>query len=190
MSAVAAEVAQPIRIDLGAGKNPKDGFTGVDAIDFGNGSMICNIGKDRWPWDDSTVDEAHSSHTLEHLTNLDGRFERVHFFNELWRVLKPKAKCTLIVPHCFSVRYYGDPTHCEAFSEFAFYYLDRAWRLQNAPHTDIQFNPKGYNCDIGATWGYTLHPTLTTRNAEYVNHAQQFWLESRQDLHAQLEIRK
>lgn len=190
MSAVAESIVQPLKIDLGAGKNPKDGFIGADKIDFGNGNVIVDLGKDKWPWEDSSVEEAHSSHFLEHLTNLDGRFERVHFFNELWRVLKPKAKCTLIVPHCFSVRYYGDPTHCEAFSEFAFYYLDKNWRAQNAPHTDIQYNPKGYNCDIEAVWGFAMHPSLSVRNAEYQGHAQQWWLEARQDLHATLTARK
>lgn len=190
MNALASEVAKPIRIDLGCGPKAKDGFIGVDAIDFKNGNIVCDIGKDRWPWEDSMVDEAHCSHVLEHLTNLDGRFERVHFFNELHRVLKKGAKCTLIVPHIFSIRYYGDPTHCEGFSEFAFYYLDRAWRKANAPHTDSEFNPKGYTCDIGATWGFSLHPTLNTRNAEYQAHAQLYWLESRQDLHATLEARK
>lgn len=188
MSAVASEAIQPLNIDLGCGKNPKAGYIGVDAIDFGN-NTVCNIGVDRWPWEDGTVDAAHCSHVLEHLTNLNGKFERVHFFNELARVLKKGASCTLILPHCFSVRYYGDPTHAEAFSEFAFYYLDKAWRAQNAPHTDVQYNPKGYNCDLECTWGYSLHPSLNVRNGEYQQHAQQFWLESRQDLHANIKKR-
>ena len=34
MSAAPEEVAQPIRIDLGCGPNPKPGFTGVDSIAF------------------------------------------------------------------------------------------------------------------------------------------------------------
>lgn len=189
MNAVVSEIIKPLKLNLGSGPAAKDGFINLDAIDFGN-NTVCHIGKDRWPFEDSSVDEALCSHTLEHLTNLDGRFERVHFFNELWRVLKPKAKCTLIVPHIFSIRYYGDPTHCEGFSEFAFYYLDRAWRKSMAPHTDIEFNPRGYNCDLGCTWGFTLHPTLATRNSEYQQHAQTYWVEAKQDLHASIEARK
>lgn len=190
MSAVAVEMEQSIKVDLGCGPKAKEGFTGADKIDFKNGNLVCDLGKDAWPWETSSVSEAWCSHFLEHLTNLDGRFERVHFFNELWRVLKKDAKCTLIVPHIFSIRYYGDPTHCEGFSEFAFYYLDRAWRKANAPHTDIELNSKGYNCDLGCVWGFSLHPTLATRNAEYQQHAQQFWLESRQDLHSTITARK
>jgi Methyltransferase domain. len=186
----APETVLPVRIDLGAGKNPKAGFVGVDRIDFGNGNVICNIGTDRWPWDDSSVDEAHSAHTLEHLTNFEERWERVHFFNELHRVLKPRAKCQLIFPHWASNRYYGDPTHKEPFSEMGFYYLDRGWRKKEAPHTDNEFNPNGYLCDFLVTYGYALHPQLLVRNSEYQQHAMTFWKDSCQDIIATLEARK
>lgn len=178
-----------VRIDLGAGKNPKAGFLGVDKIDFGNGSIVCNLGTDKWPWDDNSVEEAHSAHFLEHLTNLNGRWERVHFFNELYRVLKKGGKCTLIIPHWASQRYYGDPTHCEPFSEMGFYYLSKEWRKAQAPHADKEFNPNGYDCDFECTWGYSTHPALATRNAEYQQFAMQWFLEARQDLHANLTKR-
>lgn len=190
MNAVAKEVIQPVRIDLGAGLKPKEGFIGVDSIDFGNGNMVCNIGSERWPCEDSSVDEAHCSHVLEHLTNFNDKWERVTFFNELWRVLKPGASCSLIIPHWSSSRYYGDPTHKEVISEFAFYYLDPKWREVNAPHADIKYNPNGYKCDLEVTWGYSTHPALTVRHPEYQQHAQAWWLEARQDLHANLKARK
>lgn len=190
MNAVATEVAKPVKIDLGAGKNVKAGFIGVDAIDFGNGNILCNIGKDRWPWEDSSVDEAHCSHVLEHLTNLEGKWERVHFFNELWRVLKAGSTCQLIIPHWASQRYYGDPTHKEPFSEFGFYYLDKNWRATNAPHADKQHSPNGYDCDIECTWGWSLHPSVQTRNAEYQQYAFTHLLEARQDIIATLKVRK
>lgn len=190
MNAVVKEAPQPLRIDLGAGKNPKPGFVGIDRIDFKNGSLICDIGTERWPWEDSSVDEAHCHHVFEHLTNLNGKCERVHFLNELHRVLKPSAGCLLTIPHWASQRYYGDPTHCEPFSEFGFYYLSREWRKVNAPHTDIEFNPKGYTCDLECTWGYSMHPSMQVRSADYQQHAMQWWLEARQDMVATLKAKK
>lgn len=190
MSAVPEMVSQPLRIDLGAGKNPRAGFIGVDRIDFGNGNVVCDLAKGNWPWDTSSVDEAHSAHFLEHLTNFEGRWERVTFFNELHRVLKPGAKCQLIIPHWASNRYYGDPTHKEPFSEMGFYYLDRNWRLSQAPHTDAEFNENGYRCDFNCTWGYNLHGALHVRNAEYQQHAMLFWKEACQDIVASMECRK
>lgn len=191
MNAVAIEVAEPVlRLDLGCGPNPKEGFHGVDSIKFDKVGTVLNIGIDKWPWPDSSVSEAYCAHTLEHLTNFNDKWERVHFFNELYRVLKHDASCTLVIPHWSSNRYYGDPTHKEPFSEFGFYYLDKNWRAVNAPHADIAHNPKGYSCHLACTWGYALHPSLAVRNAEYQQHAQQFWIEARQDMHANVKAVK
>jgi hypothetical protein len=175
-----------IKLDLGCGPNPKEGFIGVDSIKFNDNIVQLQIGSDVWPWEDNSVEEAHCSHTIEHLTNFNDKWERVHFFNELYRVLQPGGKCTLIFPHWSSNRYYGDPTHKEVISEMAFYYLSKEWRKTQAPHTDIEWNPNGYKCDYEAVWGYGTHPTLATRNAEYQQWASQFLLEARQDLHVTL----
>lgn len=186
MSAAAETVKQPIRIDIGCGPNKKAGFVGVDTIKFDGVDYVLNAGVEKWPWADGEVDEAHASHFLEHLTNNDGRWERVHFFNELHRVLKKDGRCTLVIPHWASERYYGDPTHKEPFSEMGFYYLDPTWRAANAPHTDAKHNPHGYSCDFACTWGYTTHPSLQVRNAEYQQHALTFWKGAAQDIVATL----
>lgn len=182
MSAVPEVVESPLRLDLGAGKNKKPGFLGVDSLKFDGVDVVHDLRTTPWPWADNSVDEAHCSHFLEHLTNFGGANERVKFFNELYRVLKPGAGCQIIIPHWSSNRYYGDPTHKEPFSEMGFYYLSREWRKTQAPHADSEFNPDGYSCDFEATWGYSLHQTLLTRNAEYQQHALTFWKEAAQDI--------
>lgn len=208
MSAVPEEVKAPLlKLDIGCGKNKKPGFHGVDSIAFEGVDTVWNVvrhitvpgqvdehtGKAlqpipfssyaRWPWDDASVEEVHCSHFVEHLTAQ----ERVHFVNELYRVLIPGGKCQIIVPHWASNRAYGDPTHqWPPVSEMWFYYLDKAWRATNAPHTDIEFNPNGFKCDFPATWGYSLHGHLITRSAEYQQHALQFWKEAAQDTIATL----
>jgi len=172
-----------MKIDLGAGPNKKEGFIGVDSIAFPGVDVVMNMGKDKWPWDDGSVDEAHSSHALEHLTAV----ERCHFANELHRVLKPGAKATIIVPHWASNRAYGDPTHqWPPVSEMWFYYLSRDWRKANAPHTDAENWPAGFACDFDATWGYGMHQALTVRNQEYQQHALNWFKEAAQDTHATL----
>jgi hypothetical protein len=186
VSLPAENLAEPIRLDIGCGKNKKAGFIGVDAIQFDGVDVVFNAGTDRWPYEEGSVEEIHASHFIEHLTNFEGRYERVHFFNEVYRVLKKGCKATLVFPHWASNRYYGDPTHKEPFSEFGFYYLSKDWRAVNAPHADAQYNSKGYACDFDATWGYTLHPSLHVRNAEYQQHAMTFWKEAAQDIMATL----
>jgi SAM-dependent methyltransferase len=178
----------PLRLDIGCGKNKKAGFTGVDSLALDGVDVVADL-RQPWPFDDNSVEEANCSHFLEHLTNFDGKWERVHFFNELHRVLKPGAACALVIPHWASNRYYGDPTHKEPFSEMGFYYLSKEWRATQAPHTDaaITGNPALYSCDFDATWGYSLHPTLLVRNLEYQQHAMTFWKEACQDLVATLK---
>lgn len=185
MSAAAQAVAEPIRLDIGCGKNKRAGFLGVDAIKFDGVDVVMDA-REAWPWKDNTVDEVNCSHFVEHLTAM----ERVHFVNELYRVLKPGAKATITVPHWASNRAYGDPTHqWPPVSEMWFYYLSKAWRATNAPHTDAEHNPKGFTCDFDATWGYSLHPTLGVRNGEYQQHALTFWKEAAQDTVATLTKR-
>lgn len=178
-----AEKAAPtLRLDLGCGKNPREGFEGVDVLDFGQRWKV-DLRK-KWPWADGSVQEAHTSHTVEHLT----AGERVHFFNELHRVLVPGGKCQLIVPDFSSGRAYGDPTHqWPPFCAFALYYLNREWRLPNAPHTDVKHNPAGFTCDFNAMGGHSLNPLMAGWNEERVQYAQQWYKEACQDLIVTLE---
>jgi len=154
-----------VKLDFGCGPNPREGFEGVDSLPFGGKvTHVVDLRQTPWPWADGSVSEAHASHFVEHLTAL----ERVAFCNELHRVLVPGGTCQIIVPHWASCRAYGDPTHqWPPVSEFWFYYLSKEWRAGNAPHTDIQHNPQGFNCHFEATWGYQIRQDLITRNTEY-----------------------
>jgi SAM-dependent methyltransferase len=177
----AVQKPELLKLDLGSGPRTKEGFLGVDYRDFGQ-AIKADLTKP-WPWKDGSVEEIHCSHFLEHLDHNKHNPERVRFVNELYRVLVPGGKATIITPHWASTRAYGDFTHADKpVSEFWFYYLSRAWRLENAPDNDIQWNPDGYTCDFEVTWGYSLHPLVAPRNQEYQQHALTFWREAAQDM--------
>lgn len=164
-------------LDIGCGKNKKQGYIGVDRIKFDGVDVVLDIGKDGWPWEDESVDGVYSSHVVEHLDSN----ERVHFVNELYRVLKKGCQAQIITPHWASCRAYGDLTHkWPPVSEFWFYYLSKAWREQNAPHNDM------YSCDFEVTWGYVMNPGLTARNAEYQQYGMQWYREAIHDTVATL----
>ena len=168
-----AEKAAELRLDFGCGPRPRPGFEGVDVRDFGQ-KHVLDLTK-RWPWKDDSIDEASASHFIEHLT----ASQRIHFVNELYRVLKPGAKCQVIVPHWASCRAYGDLTHqWPPVSEFWFYYLSAEWRKANAPHND------GYACDFEVTWGYSLHPAIQSRNPEFQQEKLLWCKEAAQDIMA------
>lgn len=169
-----------MKLDLGCGKNKKGGFIGVDSRAFDGVDVVCNLGANPWPWDHASVDEAHCSHMLEHLTPA----ERIHFANELHRVMKPGAKATIITPHFASVRAYGDLTHqWPPVVSFWYLYLNKAWREQNAPHNDE------YTCDFDHAYGFGLHPAVQARNVEYQNYAVVHLVEGAQDLYVTLTKR-
>jgi SAM-dependent methyltransferase len=162
-----------VKIDIGCGKTKAEGWIGLDVRPFPGVDHVMNAGTDRWPFDDGTVDEAKASHFVEHLKPA----ERIHFANELYRVLKKDGKCQVVTPHWNSGRAFGDLTHeWPPVSEMWFYYLKREWREANAPHNDA------YTCDFDSTWGYSMHPSLATRNAEYQQHAVQWFKESALDI--------
>ena len=163
-----------VKLDIGCGGNKiAPDFVGIDMYKMKGVDVVCNVGKDKLPYKDNSVDEIHCSHFLEHLTNMGGKWERTHFFNECYRVMKKGVKLSIIIPHWCSERYYGDPTHCEPFSEMGFYYLSKDWRVGkdgqpgNAPHADKKWNKHGYDCDFACTWGYSLRQDLMPRNQEY-----------------------
>ena len=172
--------AVPLRIDLGAGTTKREGFIAVDIKAFPGVDVVCDLGKDTWPWPDNSVDEAFCSHMLEHLTPE----QRRHFMNELYRVLKPapagkvEPKVTLVTPHWASTRAYGDPTHVwPPICEMTYAYYSAPWRKVNSPHLD------GYTMDFEVTQPtYTLHPALQNRAVEHQQERLGWAKEAAQDM--------
>lgn len=191
----AARSQSPKKIDLGCGKNKKEGFWGVDAIAFDGVDEVVNLaykfrtltdvdpvthkpytrlpsGFAKWPWKDGSVEEFHASHVMEHFDAM----ERVHVVNEMHRCLKVGGKATVITPHWASMRAYGDLTHkWPPVCEFWFYYLSKEWRAVNAPHNDF------YTCDFDVTWGYAIRDDLAVRNQETQQFALANYKEAAQD---------
>ena len=81
-----------IRMDVGSGPKPHEGFTGVDL--YADAPGIVKAPMHKLPYEDETVDEIYSSHALEHI----GKYEVVHNLKEWWRVLKWYGRLTIEVP--------------------------------------------------------------------------------------------
>ena len=145
----------PLKIDIGCGKVVQEGWDGIDAIDFGQ-KHVLDVRKGL-PFENGSVDEVRSSHFVEHLTGA----ERVEFFNELYRVMKPKATAQIITPCWSHACAYGDPTHqWPPMSQWYPLYLNKGWRDANAPHV-------GYICDFDYVIAGSWDASLECRNMEY-----------------------
>lgn len=179
-----------LRLDLGCGKSKcppgPDGvpWVGVDRCGFPGVDAVVNLGRDPWPWPDGSVDEARSSHMVEHLEPA----ERIHFANELFRVLRPGGKCLLIAPHSSSVRAYGDLTHkWPPVCEFWLPYLNAQWRAANAPHLDAAEVGEGYTCNFYFTSGFSVRADVQVKPDEYIQFAMANYCDVKQDMIATLE---
>lgn len=198
------EPAALLKIDLGCGPNKREGFIGVDCRQFdGKVDQVVNLAQrkkgieqyhtlgapesdcydlfERWPWADHSVEEAHCSHFYEHLTQKG----RTFFLNELYRVMIPGGKCSLIAPHFASTRAVGDLSHeWPPIGEMHFFYLSKEWRAVNAPHDDF------LHCDFDAVWGYSMRQDLLTRNQEMQQFAMANYKEAIADIVATLTAKK
>lgn len=156
---VLATPVLPLRLDLGAGENVREGFEGADFF-APNAKHKVNLMEFPWPWKDSSVDELHSSHFLEHLpmtywnppslfelspgaglsktapfsevpATVESRDLLCRFMDEAYRVLKPGGRFKVIVPSARSNRGFQDPTHRRFFVAESFLYFNRSWREAN-----------------------------------------------------------
>jgi predicted SAM-dependent methyltransferase len=81
-----------IRLDVGSGDKPHEGFTGVDL--YAEGKDIIKAPMNALPFEPETVDEIYSSHALEHI----GKYEIIPTLAEWYRVLKFDGRLTIEVP--------------------------------------------------------------------------------------------
>jgi SAM-dependent methyltransferase len=152
------KAAPELKLDLGAGKHCKEGFDGVDRVKLDGIKYVHDLKKTPWPWKDSSVDEVHCSHFLEHLTGE----ERIPFMAELWRVLKPGAKAVIVVPDYRSVRAIQDPTHkFPPIGPQSFMYWNAEWR--NAQGNDIHYIENGHPINFDFSWAESYDPVWGNR---------------------------
>lgn len=148
-----------IKLDLGAGRHPKEGFIPVDRADLELPDQVVwdLVDGKPWPWETSTVDELHSSHFIEHIPAneivrycwaewkgpgqvswepdgkpIDALF---FFFDEAWRIAKPNATFELIWPALKSTNAFRDPTHRRFLPlEFLHYMSKRGREVMRVEH--------------------------------------------------------
>ena len=166
-------MTDPVRIRIGIGEEV--GFTKLD-----------NPQQMPWQLDDAGVDEIYSALHFHTLT----QEERFLFMDEVWRVLKPGGKITVVAPHWSSERTYADPrVKWPPLAVGSFMVYSRVWREAQG------FGDLPLKCDLGGTdpngntvvvYGYQLHPEVTQRNEEYQAYARAWLREAIMDVHVVL----
>lgn len=134
-----------IRLDLGSGSRPREGFQGVDIAELAGVEAFDLVSGQRWPWKDSEVEELCSSHFIEHIAadyvdvsspnpsapyiNRIVKQDRLlFFFDEAYRVIRPGGLFHLVWPSLKSTDAFRDPTHRRFLPLEFTHYLSRAGR--------------------------------------------------------------
>jgi predicted SAM-dependent methyltransferase len=120
-----SSITSELRLDLGSGQSKKEGFLGVDLHKVEGVDIQADLFKPDWPFEDNSVDEIWCSHFIEHHPDL------CLFWRELYRILKPDAKATIIAPYGNNNRAFQDPTHVRYIVEESFFYVQKAFRDAN-----------------------------------------------------------
>lgn len=82
-----------VKVELGGGTKPREGFTNVDRLDCADVVLDLADPGLRLPWEDDEVDEVYSSHCLEHLPAYG------HVLLEVARICRVGARVEIRVPH-------------------------------------------------------------------------------------------
>jgi len=103
-----------MRIELGGGGKPRDGFLNCDLCDGADHKVDL---EKPLPFDDDSVDELYTAHCLEHVRDIFG------IIREIARVCKVGAKVTITVPH-FGQEMASCPSHVHVISEQMIQHFD------------------------------------------------------------------
>jgi hypothetical protein len=172
----------PQRIDLGCGANKrKDGdWFGIDKFATDDVDLVCDLFQFPWPIESDSVDEIHCSNFFEHVPAK----LRKPFMEEVHRVLKQGKNATFITP--MGDRMSQDPTHeWPPIVPGSYLYFNQGWLTSNK----LTHGEYVTTADFDYTYGYGLHPSVATRNAEYQQYAIQFYQNAASDLHVTLTKR-
>jgi SAM-dependent methyltransferase len=105
------------KINLGAGKTYLPDFINVDIS--GRAEMTLDLGRDRLPFEDNSIDLIFSYHTLEHVSNY------LFSLSEIHRVLKHGGVFLVGLPYATLTEFHlVNPYHCHNFNEFSFAFFD------------------------------------------------------------------
>jgi len=85
-----------VQVDLGCGNAKKEGYIGLDYVEMDQVDHVLDLTRDRYPFEDRSVDAVYSAHFLEHIE------EPNHVFSEIGRIVKDGAKIEFWTPYAFT----------------------------------------------------------------------------------------
>jgi SAM-dependent methyltransferase len=128
-----------MKLNLGAGGKPIDGYINVDKNPAApKVGIVHDLDQYPWPFRMESFDEVIASHCLEHLIDHNSAMKEIH------RILKIGGMAKITVPH-FTWQYaFHDPTHRHFFGYHTFFYY-----TGRGGYFDFKYS----SCEVRITFG-------------------------------------
>lgn len=133
-----------MKINLGSGYRRIDGFLNLDDDPLVEPDFLCNIEKDKLPFEDNSVEEIRAHHIFEHI---GAGF--IPLMQELYRVAKHGCILDIVVPHHFHDNFYSDPTHCRPITVGGMYMF---CQKTNKEHLEAYGSSSGMGLKYNVNW--------------------------------------
>ena len=173
-----------MRLNLGCGNNPLDGYVNVDREAACHPDRVVDLESFPWPFPDDSAEEIVMNHVLEHLGAQTGVFFGI--VRELYRIARPDALIRVNVPHHRHDSFHGDPTHVRVITPGTFSLfskrLNREWAEHGAANSplgiylDVDFEVEKSVLIVEQSWlqklttdGKVDEPALFHAIASYAN---------------------
>lgn len=174
-----SQATEGLKLDFGCGRNIRDKFEGVDRLPLPGVKHVVDLWRFPWPWEDSSVSAIHCQHLLEFMPQAFVARDGVSliqvpespedqdlffaFFDECFRILKPGALMTVVVPcgrHNLSM---DNPCHRRSFVETTWLSLHEPCRLETGMDAVVRCN-FDYECaGISSLDQTVFHPEARAR---------------------------
>jgi SAM-dependent methyltransferase len=140
-----------MKINLGSGGKPLDGYINVDVNrNAPKVDIVWDLDTYPWPFEDGTIDEVFMDQCLEHLTDHNRAMK------EIYRILKKGGIARISVPHFTWQFAFHDPTHKHFYGYNTFFYYAGA-----GGYFDFKFSSCKVKIVFGkrlSVWNIVLEP--------------------------------
>lgn len=115
-----------LRLNLGAGREPMEGWTNTDWYDLPGIDLVFNLLHLPYPFADASAQTVRAWDVLEHMPSHlpDGRSFPIELLNEIWRILQPGGEFLIHVPDARYPEWATDLTHVRPYMPSSFDHLD------------------------------------------------------------------
>ncbi len=104
-------------LDVGCGINKFPGSIGIDRNPGSRADVICELDHFPYPFRDSSFDQLHAVHVIEHVGDVMKTMEEFH------RLVRPGGEVFIVTPHYTDFSSFCDPTHRWHLNSFSLRYF-------------------------------------------------------------------